>query len=238
MGFTDRIDDIAGDGSVLSAHAQDGQYDGAANGVFVDEGGDSATDASQAAFDSISEGLTDYSDEMPHINPDIKWYVIHTYSGYENKVKANIEKVIENRGMQEVILDIVVPMEEQIEIKDGRKKVTLRKVFPGYVLIKMLMTDETWYVVRNTRGVTGFVGPGSRPVPLSDDEVKAMGVEEFLPVVDYEVGDNVRVADGPLESFIGIVEDINMEKKKVRVLVSMFGRETPVELELVQIQKL
>ena len=186
-------------------------------------------------------GSSEYYDDddiLPTINPDIKWYVIHTYSGYENKVKANIEKVIENRGMQEVILDIVVPMEEQIEIKDGRKKVTLRKVFPGYVLIKMLMTDETWYIVRNTRGVTGFVGPGSRPVPLSEDEVKAMGVEEFLPVVDYEIGDNVRVADGPLESFIGIVEDINMEKKKVRVLVSMFGRETPVELELAQIQKL
>ncbi|MDR3122092.1 MAG: transcription termination/antitermination protein NusG [Clostridiales bacterium] len=172
------------------------------------------------------------------MDPDIKWYVIHTYSGYENKVKANIEKVIEIRGMQELILDIVVPMEEQIEIKDGRKKVTLRKVFPGYVLIKMLITDDTWYVVRNTRGVTGFVGPGSKPVPLSDEEVKAMGVEEFAPLVDYEVGDNVRVATGPLENFVGIVEDINMEKKKVRVLVSMFGRETPVELELVQIQKL
>ena len=184
------------------------------------------------------DGEDDGSDIIRQINPDIKWYVIHTYSGYENKVKANIEKVIENRGMQEVILDIVVPMEEQIEIKDGRKKVTLRKVFPGYVLIKMLITDETWYVVRNTRGVTGFVGPGSRPVPLSEDEVKAMGVEESAPIVDYEIGDNVRVADGPLESFIGIVEDINMEKKKVRVLVSMFGRETPVELELVQIQKL
>ena len=195
-------------------------------------------DNANAFIDDEAGAFTDDDAEMPQINPDIKWYVIHTYSGYENKVKANIEKVIENRGMQDVILDIVVPMEEQIEIKDGRKKVTLRKVFPGYVLIKMLMTDETWYVVRNTRGVTGFVGPGSRPVPLSEEEVKAMGVEEFLPVVDYEIGDNVRVADGPLESFIGIVEDINMEKKKVRVLVSMFGRETPVELELVQIQKL
>jgi transcriptional antiterminator NusG len=183
-------------------------------------------------------GFEGETEPLPPIDPDIKWYVIHTYSGYENKVKANIEKVIEIRGMQELILDIVVPMEEQIEIKDGRKKVTLRKVFPGYVLIKMLITDDTWYVVRNTRGVTGFVGPGSKPVPLSDEEVKAMGVEEFAPLVDYEVGDNVRVATGPLENFVGIVEDINMEKKKVRVLVSMFGRETPVELELVQIQKL
>lgn len=166
------------------------------------------------------------------------WYVVHTYSGYENKVKANLEKIVENRGMQDYILDIVVPMEEQIEIKDGKKKATLKKVFPGYVLVKMLMTDESWYVVRNTRGVTGFVGPGSKPVPLTDEEIRSMGVEEFIPVVDYEVGDNVRVVSGPLENFIGIVEEINMEKKKVRVSVSMFGRETPVELELVQIQKL
>jgi transcriptional antiterminator NusG len=167
-----------------------------------------------------------------------KWYVVHTYSGYENKVKANLEKIVENRGMQDYILDIVVPMEEQIEIKDGKKKATLKKVFPGYVLVKMIMTDESWYVVRNTRGATGFVGPGSKPVPLSDEEVRVMGVEEFMPVLDYEVGDNVRVATGPLENFIGIVEEINFEKKKVRVSVSMFGRETPVELELFQIQKI
>ena len=129
-------------------------------------------------------------------------------------------------------------MEEQIEIKDGKKKAILKKVFPGYVLIKMFMTDESWYIIRNTRGVTGFVGPGSKPVPLSDEEVTNMGVEEFAPILDYEVGDNVRVATGPLENFIGIVEEINLEKKKVRVSVSMFGRETPVELELVQIQKI
>jgi transcriptional antiterminator NusG len=167
-----------------------------------------------------------------------KWYVVHTYSGYENKVKANLEKIVENRNMQEYILDIVVPMEEQIEIKDGKKKATLKKVFPGYVLVKMIMSDESWYIVRNTRGVTGFVGPGSKPVPLSDEEVRVMGVEEFMPSLDYEVGDNVRVATGPLENFIGIVEEINFEKKKVRVSVSMFGRETPVELELFQIQKI
>lgn len=175
---------------------------------------------------------------LDNMSDNIKWYVVHTYSGYENKVKANLEKIIENRGFQDLILDIVVPMEEQIEIKEGRKKVSLRKVFPGYVLIKMIMTDESWYVVRNTRGVTGFVGPGSKPVPLSDEEIKTMGVEESIPTVDYEVGDNVRVISGPLESFIGVVEEINMEKKKVRVSVSMFGRETPVELELLQIQKL
>lgn len=239
--------DEAGVGEGYEVEADHDGLSAGGSGAYV-VGGDYAQNpedvgAESGYADTYDAGTADFSTsdedaDMPPINPDIKWYVIHTYSGYENKVKANIEKVIENRGMQEVILDIVVPMEEQIEIKDGRKKVTLRKVFPGYVLIKMLMTDETWYVVRNTRGVTGFVGPGSRPVPLSEEEVKAMGVEEFLPVVDYEIGDNVRVADGPLESFIGIVEDINMEKKKVRVLVSMFGRETPVELELVQIQKL
>lgn len=176
--------------------------------------------------------------QLGDMSEEAKWYVVHTYSGYENKVKANLEKIVENRNMQDYILDIVVPMEEQIEIKDGKKKATLRKVFPGYVLVKMVMNDESWYVVRNTRGVTGFVGPGSKPVPLTDEEVKIMGVEELAPTVDYDVGDNVRVVSGPLENFIGIVEEINMEKKKVRVSVSMFGRETPVELELVQIQKI
>jgi len=172
------------------------------------------------------------------MSEETKWYVVHTYSGYENKVKANLEKIVENRNMQDYIVDIAVPMEEQIEIKDGKKKATLKKVFPGYVLIKMIMSDESWYIVRNTRGVTGFVGPGSKPVPLTDEEVKAMGVEVFTPEVDYEVNDNVRVISGPLENFIGLVEEINIEKKKVRVSVSMFGRETPVELELIQIQKI
>ncbi|NLU51483.1 MAG: transcription termination/antitermination protein NusG [Clostridiaceae bacterium] len=172
------------------------------------------------------------------MSEEAKWYVVHTYSGYENKVKANIEKIVENRKMHDYILDVVVPMEEQIEIKDGKKKAMLRKVFPGYVLVKMIMTDESWYVVRNTRGVTGFVGPGSKPVPLSDEEVQMMGVEQVETIVDYEVGDSVRVIDGPLESFIGTVEEISLDKKKVKVMVSMFGRETPVELDFVQIQKL
>lgn len=172
------------------------------------------------------------------ISKDHKWYVVHTYSGYENKVKANLEKIIENRGMQDYIIDIAIPMEEQIEIKDGKKKTTLKKVFPGYILIKMLITDETWYMVRNVRGVTGFVGPLSTPVPLTEEEVKAMGVEQIPTVVDYEVNDNVRVVSGPLENFIGTVEEISLDKKKVKVSVSMFGRETPVELELTQIQKL
>ncbi|MBO5143161.1 MAG: transcription termination/antitermination protein NusG [Clostridia bacterium] len=167
-----------------------------------------------------------------------RWYVAHTYSGYENKVKDTLERAVENRGMQDIIQEIVVPMEEQIEIKDGKKKTTLRKVFPGYVLVKMILTEESWYVVRNVRGVTGFVGAGGKPEPLTDDEIRAMGFEAAPVKIDYEVGDTVKVVSGPLESFVGVVEEINLEKSKVRVLVSMFGRETPVELEFAQIQKM
>lgn len=164
------------------------------------------------------------------------WYVVHTYSGYENKVKDTLEQIVENRGLQEMIQDISVPMEEQVEIKDGKKKVVLKKLYPGYVLVKMILTDEIWYIVRNTRGVTGFVGPNSKPVPLTEEELAIMGLlKDWDPVIDYNVGDPVRVVNGPLESFIGTVEEINMEKKKVRVLVSMFGRETPVELEFTQV---
>lgn len=167
-----------------------------------------------------------------------KWYVVHTYSGYENKVKDTLEKAVENRGMQHLVQEVVVPMEEQIEIKDEKKKTTLRKVFPGYVLIKMILTEESWHIVRNVRGVTGFVGAGGKPVPLTDDEIRNMGFEKLPVNINYEVGDTVKVIAGPLESFIGVVEEINMEKEKVRVLVSMFGRETPVELEFSQIQKM
>lgn len=165
-----------------------------------------------------------------------KWYVVHTYSGYENKVKANIEKTIENRGIEDAILDIQIPMEEVVEMKDGEKKVVLRKKFPGYVIIKMNMTDESWYIVRNTRGVTGFVGPGSKPVPLTEEEVENMGIEQQVIVLNYQVGDNVKIKFGPLADFVGVVEEISMEKKKVRVVVSMFGRETPVELEFNQVE--
>lgn len=172
------------------------------------------------------------------MSEEAKWYVVHTYSGYENKVKANIEKAVENRGMQDVILDIKVPLEKQIEKKDGKEKIVMKKVFPGYVIIKMVMNDETWYVIRNTRGVTGFVGPGSKPVPLSADEVRDIGVEQVVTVIDFDLGDSVKVTAGPLENFIGTVEEINMEKQKVRVMVSMFGRETPVELEFNQIEKM
>ena len=171
---------------------------------------------------------------------EAKWYVIHTYSGYENKVKVTLEQIVENRDIQDYIQEVSVPMEEQVEIKDGKKKVTQRKIYPGYVLVKMVLTDEIWYIVRNTRGVTGFVGPSSsKPVPLTEEELMLMGLEStWEPVVDYDVGDSVKVINGPLESFIGTVEEINMEKKKVRVLISMFGRETPVELELTQILRM
>ena len=167
------------------------------------------------------------------------WYVVHTYSGYENKVKATLERIVENRGIHDFIQDVSVPEEEIMEIKDGKKKTVKRKIYPGYVLIKMLLTDEIWYIVRNTRGVTGFVGPNSRPIPLTEEELAMMGLESsWEPVVDYGIGDSVKVINGPLESFIGTVEEINLDKKKVRVLISMFGRETPVELELAQIMRI
>jgi transcriptional antiterminator NusG len=167
-----------------------------------------------------------------------RWYVVHTYSGYENKVKANIEKTIDNRELHDLIHDIQVPMEEEIEEKDGKKKVTLKKVFPGYVLIKMIMTDDSWYVVRNTRGVTGFVGPGSKPVPLTDAEVYSMGIAENPISIDIEIGENVKVVAGPLENQIALVQEINTEKRRIKGLVNMFGRETPVELDFNQVQKL
>ena len=167
-----------------------------------------------------------------------RWYVIHTYSGYENKVKTDLENTIKNRELGEYFFDIIVPMEEQIEIKDGKRKTNLKKVFPGYVLIKMIVTEKTWYIVRNTRGVTGFVGSGTDPIPLTEDEIRAMGFEISEVNIDYHVNDSVRVMDGPLQDFVGTVTEINKEKHKVKVLVSMFGRETPVELEFSQVQKI
>lgn len=166
-----------------------------------------------------------------------RWYVVHTYSGYENKVKADLEKTVKNRELEEYFFDIIVPMEEQIEIKDGKRKANLKKVFPGYVLIKMIVTEETWYIVRNTRGVTGFVGSGTDPIPLTDEEIRNMGFEEVPVNVDYDVNDSVQILNGAFKDFIGTVKEINKEKQKVKVLVSMFGRETPVELEFSQVQK-
>lgn len=176
------------------------------------------------------------SQDKEEVKP--KWYVVHTYSGYENKVKTDLEKTIKNRELEELFEDIVVPMEEQVEIKDGKKKTNLKKVFPGYVLIKMIVTEESWYVVRNTRGVTGFVGAGTEPTPLTDEEIRKMGFEEVPVNIDYAINDNVKILSGALEGFEGIVKNIDKEKNKVTVLVSMFGRETAVEFELTQIQKI
>ena len=169
------------------------------------------------------------------MNP--RWYVVHTYSGYENKVKKDLENTIKNRELEDYFFDIIVPMEEQIEIKDGKRKTNLKKVFPGYVLIKMIVTEETWYIVRNTRGVTGFVGSGTDPIPLTDDEIRNMGFDISELNVDYELNEQVEIMNGAFEGFVGTVQEINKEKNKVKVLVSMFGRETPVELEFSQVKK-
>ncbi len=175
-------------------------------------------------------------DEVKASN-EMKWYVVHTYSGYENKVKANIEKIIENRGMQDQILEVSVPLQDVVEIKNGQKKTVQRKVFPGYVLLKMIMNDDTWYVVRNTRGVTSFVGPGSKPVPLTDEEVFAMGISSSIENIDVELGDAVKVIAGPFANSVGVIREINTNKKTVVVKPSIFGRETPVELDFGQIEK-
>lgn len=173
---------------------------------------------------------------------DKAWFVIHTYSGYENKVKANLEKRVESMNMGDKIFRIVVPMEDEVQIKDGKRKIVKRKVYPGYVLVEMVLTDASWYVVRNTPGVTGFVGTGNKPIPLQEKEVEQilqqMGVEEPRPRIDVAVGENIRVTSGPFENFIGSIEEILPDKGKLRVLVSMFGRETPIELDFNQIEKI
>jgi len=169
---------------------------------------------------------------------DLRWYVIHTYSGYENKVAGSIEKAVENRGLHDLIAEIKVPTETVVEIKDDKKREVERKVYPGYVMVKMEMTDESWYVVRNIRGVTGFVGPGSKPVPLTEDEVARLGVEIKEIIIDFAVGDSVKVVVGHLEGFIGIVDSIDAENNIVHITVSMMGKDVPVELELDQVQAL
>jgi transcriptional antiterminator NusG len=173
------------------------------------------------------------------------WYVVHTYSGYENKVKTNLEKRVDSMGMQDKIFRVLVPMEQGTELKDGKKKTVMRKVFPGYVLVEMIMTDDSWYVVRNTPGVTGFVGSsgaGSKPTPLMPEEVNAilrqMGMEEAQPDIDLAVGDIVKVKEGPFADFVGRIEEVDAGRSKLKVLVNMFGRETPVELDFIQVEKI
>lgn len=165
-----------------------------------------------------------------------KWYVVHTYSAYENTVKATLEKTIETRHLQDLIQAVSIPMETVTEITDNGPKTIERKVFPGYVLVKMVMNDETWYIVKNIRGATGFVGDGNKPIPLTEDEIYQLGIEKREVIVGYAVGDTVTITDGPLTSFTGTVEELDIEKDKVRVVVSMFGRETPVELSLDQVE--
>ena len=169
---------------------------------------------------------------------EANWYVVHTYSGYENKVKVDIEKTIENRKLQDQILEVSVPMQEVIEVKNGANKQVAKKMFPGYVLIKMVMNDDTWYVVRNTRGVTGFVGPGSKPVPLTPEEMENLGFRETGVVVDFEVGDTVVVTAGVWQDTVGVVKSINESKQTLAINVEMFGRETPVELNFTDVKKM
>ena len=165
-----------------------------------------------------------------------KWYVVHTYSGYENTVKASIEKAVENRKMHDLIHEINIPVETVTEIVDSKTKVTEHKIFPGYVLVKMILTDESWHLVRNVRGVTGFVGSENKPIPLSEAEILSLGVEKREIVVGVKVGDTVKVIDGPLDGFLGTVDEVDAEKNRLRVVLSMFGRETPVDLELDQVE--
>ena len=179
-------------------------------------------------------------DELEGLRGDgeAKWYVVHTYSGNENKVKVNIEKLVESRGMQNLVLDVIVPTEERVEIRNGQRKLKTKKMFPGYVLVKMIVTNESWYLVRNTQGVTGFVGHGSDPVPLTLEEVRRMGIEKVYIDLDINVGDTIKVINGPFENFMGTVEEVNPEKQTLRAKVSMFGRDTPVELDFAQVDKL
>ncbi|MGL5258780.1 MAG: transcription termination/antitermination protein NusG [Lachnospiraceae bacterium] len=165
------------------------------------------------------------------------WYVVHTYSGYENKVKANIEKTIENRNLQDEILEVRVPMQEVVEIKNGEKKAVQKKLFPGYVLLNMIMNDDTWYVVRNTRGVTGFVGPGSKPVPLTEEEMKPLGINPDAISVDIAEGDMVVVLDGAWKDTVSAIQKIDIQKQTATINVDLFGRETPVEISFTEIRK-
>ena len=165
------------------------------------------------------------------IQSEAKWYVVHTYSGYENKVKSSIEKIIENRNLYDLFEQVTVPIQETVEIKNGKKKAVQRKVFPGYVLLKMVLTDETWFIVRNTRGVTSFVGPASKPIPLTDEEIISMGIDRPDIKLDYEIDELVRIITGPFEGSVGTVTDINHQKGTVSVTLSVFGRETQVELD-------
>lgn len=177
------------------------------------------------------------NNEKLEVSNELNWYVVYTYSGYENKVKVTLEKVIENRNLQDKIQDIIIPMEEEIEIKDGKQKTSIKKVFPGYILVKMMMSDETWYAVKHIKGVFSFVGVGEKPMPLTEDEMKTLGIDDIV-TLDYEVGDSVRITTDPFYNYPAVIEKIQKEKRRVVVTVDMFGRKTTVDLEFDQVQKM
>ncbi len=189
--------------------------------------------------ENVANATEEFEEDAPkETGPKANWYVVHTYSGYENKVKANIEKTIENRHLEDEILEVRVPMQDVTEVKNGVRKTSAKKMFPGYVLINMIMNDVTWYVVRNTRGVTGFVGPGSKPVPLSDEEIAKLGNREQEVVFNFAEGDTVVVVSGAWKDTVGVIKSINPSKRSVTINVEMFGRETPVELSFAEVKKL
>ena len=169
---------------------------------------------------------------------EANWYVVHTYSGYENKVKADIEKTIENRHLEDEILEVRIPMQDVVEMKNGAKKQVQKKMFPGYVLINMVMNDDTWYVVRNTRGVTGFVGPGSKPVPLTETEMRPLGIKDEKVVVDFKEGDTVTIIGGVWKDTVGVIQNMNESKQILTINVELFGRETPVEISFAEVKKM
>jgi transcriptional antiterminator NusG len=210
--------------------------------VAIDDNVHSVDVVENAVDDAFDEGSPELL--TPAKKDNRNWFVIHTYSGYENKVKANLERRIHSMNMAEKIFRVLVPMEDEVEFKDGKRKITPKKVFPGYVLVEMIMDDQSWYVVRNTQGVTGFVGspgPGEKPVPLQEKEVKTilkqMGIEAPKLKIDFAKGDRVKVTSGPFFDFTGVVDEIQPEKERLRALISIFGRETPVELEFFQVEK-
>lgn len=232
--------------------AQMGDLAGAVEEPAIEERTVDETALDEAAVDEPVESAVDESaleEVLPPEQPvkpkdNRNWFVVHTYSGYENKVKANLERRIHSMGMQDKIFRVLVPMEDEVEFKDGKRKITPKKVFPGYVLVEMIMDDQSWYVVRNTQGVTGFVGspgPGEKPVPLQEKEVKTilkqMGIEAPKLKIDFKKGDRVKVTSGPFFDFTGVVDEIAPEKERLRALISIFGRETPVELEFFQVEK-
>ncbi len=199
-----------------------------------------SAEAADSAADEVADEAGDEADE--EVADGREWYVIHSYSGYENKVKSNLEQRIETMGMQDKIFQVVVPTEEEVEIREGQRRTSRRRVFPGYILVQMIMDDESWYVVRNTPGVTGFVGSGTKPIPLSEEEVEKilsrMEAEQPRVKVSFRVGETVRIVEGPFAEFMAVVDDLYPERGKVRVLVSFFGRETPVEMDFLQVERI